>query len=184
MDDRRDPESTDTNGPPSGRLRDALKLQNREAYRDAILDAAERLCAHGSCHEAKMTDIAEIVSGSGVGSTTATAFSSELLLTVDPLSDELLRLFVLAGGTIAIILATVYWIRPKERNNRIAAFRRTFADLGLTLAAIGMSINLLLSFMVSMSKSHNVLDCSGCWNMFLSRASRFCSPRYAILSPP
>jgi predicted RND superfamily exporter protein len=86
------------------------------------------------------TGIADVVSESGVGSITATAFSAELLLTVDPLSDELLRLFIIAGATIAIILATVYWIRPKNRQNRGSAFRRTFADLGLTLAAIGMSI--------------------------------------------
>ena len=66
MDDRRDSNSTSSNGPPSGRLRQALKLQNREAYRDAILDAAEQLCARGSCQEAKMTDIAEIV-GVSVG---------------------------------------------------------------------------------------------------------------------
>jgi hypothetical protein len=86
------------------------------------------------------TDIAEVVSGSQVGATTATAFSAELLLTVDPLSDELLRLFIIAAATIAAILATVYWIRPKERRNSGAAVRRTLADLGLTLAAIGMSI--------------------------------------------
>jgi predicted RND superfamily exporter protein len=86
------------------------------------------------------TEIADVVTGARVGSTTATAFSAELLLTVDPLSDELLRLFIIAGATIALILATVYWIRPKERHNRGSAFRRTFADLGLTLAAIGMSI--------------------------------------------
>ncbi len=86
------------------------------------------------------TDIAEVVSGADVGSTTATAFSAELLLTVDPLSDELMRLFIIAAGTIAAILATVYWIRPKDRRNSGAAIRRTFADLGLTLAAIGMSI--------------------------------------------
>ena len=86
------------------------------------------------------TSIADVVSGAGVGSTTATAFSTELLLTVDPLSDELLRLFAIAAVTIAVILATVYWIRPKARRNRRAAFRRTFADLGLTLAAIGMAI--------------------------------------------
>lgn len=90
--------------------------------------------------QALQTGIADVVSGAGVGSTTATAFSTELLLTVDPLSDELLRLFIIAGATIAVILATVYWIRPKERRNRGAAVRRTFADLGLTLAAIGMSI--------------------------------------------
>ncbi len=86
------------------------------------------------------TAITGVVSGAGVGSTTATAFSAELLLTVDPLSDELIRLFLIAGATIAAILATVYWIRPKERRNGAAAVRRTFADLGLTLAAIGMSI--------------------------------------------
>jgi predicted RND superfamily exporter protein len=86
------------------------------------------------------TAIAGVVPGAGVGSTTATAFSAELLLTVDPLSDELVRLFIIAGATIAAILATVYWIRPKERRNSGAAVRRTFADLGLTLAAIGMSI--------------------------------------------
>jgi predicted RND superfamily exporter protein len=86
------------------------------------------------------TGIADVVSGAGVGTTTATAFSAELLLTVDPLSDELMRLFIIAAGTIAAILATVYWIRPKERRNSAAAFRRTFADLGLTLVAIGMSI--------------------------------------------
>jgi predicted RND superfamily exporter protein len=86
------------------------------------------------------TRISEGVAGSGVGTTSASAFSTELLLTVDPLSDELLRLFILASGTIALILATVYWIRPKVRGNTAAAFRRTFADLGLTLAAIGMSI--------------------------------------------
>ncbi|MGZ5382373.1 MAG: efflux RND transporter permease subunit [Acidimicrobiia bacterium] len=90
--------------------------------------------------QALQTSISNVVSGAGVGSTTATAFSAELLLTVDPLSDELLRLFIIAGATIAAILATVYWIRPRERRNRGAAFRRTFADLGLTLVAIGMSI--------------------------------------------
>jgi TetR/AcrR family acrAB operon transcriptional repressor len=66
MDDRRAPDSSRSNGPPSGRLRQALKHQNREAYRDAILDAAEQLCTRGSCQEAKMTDIAEIV-GVSVG---------------------------------------------------------------------------------------------------------------------
>jgi len=90
--------------------------------------------------QAIQTNISDLVSEAGVGSTTATAFSADLLLTVDPLSDELLRLFIIAGATIAAILATVYWIRPKERRNSRAAFRRTFADLGLTLAAIGMSI--------------------------------------------
>jgi len=90
--------------------------------------------------QALQTGIADVVSGAGVGTTTATAFSSELLLTVDPLSDELLRLFIIAAGTIAAILATVYWIRPKDRRNSAAAVRRTFADLGLTLIAIGMSI--------------------------------------------
>ena len=86
------------------------------------------------------TGIAGVVAGAGVGSTKATAFSAELLLTVDPLSDELMRLFLIAAGTIAAILATVYWIRPKDRRNSGAAVRRMFADLGLTLAAIGMSI--------------------------------------------
>ena len=84
--------------------------------------------------------IAAVVNSVQVGATTATAFSTELLLTVDPLSDELLRLFILAGAAIVAILATVYWIRPKIRRNTAAAFRRTFADLGLTLAAIGISL--------------------------------------------
>ncbi len=86
------------------------------------------------------SEIAGVVAGARVGPTAATAFSAESLLTVDPLSDELLRLFIIAGATIAVILATVYWIRPKARQNRSSAFRRTFADLGLTLASIGMSI--------------------------------------------
>ncbi len=86
------------------------------------------------------TRVAEVVAGSGVGDTTATAFSAELLLTVDPLSDELVRLFILAGITIVVILATVYWIRPKERRHRTAAVRRTLADLGLTVSAVAMSI--------------------------------------------
>ena len=84
--------------------------------------------------------IAAKVNDVQVGATAATAFSTELLLTVDPLSDELLRLFFLAGAAIVAILATVYWIRPKKRGNTGAAFRRTFADLGLTLAAIGISL--------------------------------------------
>jgi predicted RND superfamily exporter protein len=86
------------------------------------------------------TRISRAVDAVRAGNTTATAFSSELLLTVDPLSQELVRLFLLAGVTITAILATVYWIRPKVRSNTAAAIRRTLADLGLTLAAIAMSI--------------------------------------------
>lgn len=84
--------------------------------------------------------VGEAVGGASIGSTTATAFSYELMLTVDPLEEELLSLFLLAGGTIAIILATVFWDRPKVRSHFVPAVRRTVADLTLTLAAIGMSI--------------------------------------------
>jgi predicted RND superfamily exporter protein len=75
-----------------------------------------------------------------VGTTTATAFSEDLLLDIDPLSNELVRLFSLAAAAIVLILASVYWIRPKARRNAAATLRRTVADLGLTLAAIGISL--------------------------------------------
>jgi hypothetical protein len=75
-----------------------------------------------------------------VGVTTATAFSEDLMLNVDPLSDELVRLFGLAVAAIVVILATVYWIRPKARRNTGATLRRTIADLMLTLVAIVISI--------------------------------------------
>ncbi|MBN1606610.1 MAG: TetR/AcrR family transcriptional regulator [Polyangiaceae bacterium] len=48
---------------PSGRklpaLRAAMQVQAREAYRDAILDAAERVLASGRFGEAKVAEIAE-----------------------------------------------------------------------------------------------------------------------------
>lgn len=81
-----------------------------------------------------------LVAGVSVGGVTATAFSYELMLTVDPIEKELTRLFLLAGGTIVLILATVYWDRPKVRAHWLPAVRRTFADLGLTMAAIVISI--------------------------------------------
>jgi len=84
--------------------------------------------------------IAEAAAKSGIGDTTATAFASEMLLSVDPLADELPRMFALAAAAIAVILASVYWIRPKDRKHTGAALRRALADLGLTLSAIGISI--------------------------------------------
>lgn len=103
--------------------------------------------------------IADAVDGVQVGTTTATAFSQELLLNIDPLSDELVRLFGFALIAIIVILATVYWIRPKDRSNAVATLRRTLADLGLTLLAIVFSIIWMLGLGVLLGPTYlGVID--------------------------
>lgn len=55
--ERAAPKSSEGRKPPA--LRRAMQMQNREAYRDAILDAAERVLVSGNFREAKVVDIAE-----------------------------------------------------------------------------------------------------------------------------
>jgi len=103
--------------------------------------------------------ITAVVGEVQVGTTSATGFSEDLLLSVDALSDELLRLFGLAATAIVVILATVYWIRPKERGNARASIRRSLADLGLTLLAIGISITWMLGIGVLLGPQYlGVID--------------------------
>jgi len=92
--------------------------------------------------------VVDVVGEIQVGDTTATAFSEDLLLNTDPLSDELMRLVTFAGVAILLILASVYWVRPKSRRNFGATLRRTFADLVVTVVAIVISIVWMLGVAV------------------------------------
>ena len=71
----------------------------------------------------------------------AQPFSFELIFgTGDEFQSEVGRLFGLAALIIVAILLFVYWVRPRGADARLAAVRRTFADMGLTMAAIFMAI--------------------------------------------
>ena len=58
----------------------------------------------------------------------------------DVFLEEIGRLFGTAFAIILLILGFVYWVHPKGRMTRARSFRRSAADVALTLATIMMSI--------------------------------------------
>jgi len=70
---------------------------------------------------------------------TVTPFGFGLLLTASDPGPEIGRLFGIALTIILIILALVYWLKPQAGQRRMI-FRRTAADVGLTLAVIIMAV--------------------------------------------
>lgn len=70
---------------------------------------------------------------------TVTPFGFGLLLTAGDPGPEIGRLFGIALTIILLILVVVYWLKPQVGQRRII-FRRTAADVGLTLAVILMAV--------------------------------------------
>jgi len=70
---------------------------------------------------------------------TVTPFGFGLLLTASDPGPEIGRLFGIALTIILIILALVYWLKP-QAGQRWIIFRRTVADVGLTLMVIIMAV--------------------------------------------
>ncbi|MFC2026416.1 RND family transporter [Chloroflexota bacterium] len=68
-----------------------------------------------------------------------TPFGFGLLLTASDPGPEIGRLFGIALVIILIILALVYWLKP-QAGQRWMIFRRTTADVGMTLAVIIMAV--------------------------------------------
>ncbi|MFC1875572.1 RND family transporter, partial [Chloroflexota bacterium] len=68
-----------------------------------------------------------------------TPFGFGLLLTANDPGPEIGRLFGIALVIILIILAVVYWFKP-QTGKRWMIFRRTTADVGMTLAVIIMAV--------------------------------------------
>jgi len=64
----------------------------------------------------------------------------EALFSDDSFEDELPRLFGVAAVVIMLILGSVYFVKPSPRFRRIAAVRRTIADVAITMFAIVASI--------------------------------------------
>jgi predicted RND superfamily exporter protein len=69
----------------------------------------------------------------------ATPFGFGLLLTENDPGPEIGRLFGIALVIILVILAIVYWLKPQAGQRRMI-FRRTTADVGMTLAVIIMAV--------------------------------------------
>ncbi|MFC1846489.1 RND family transporter [Chloroflexota bacterium] len=70
---------------------------------------------------------------------TVTPFGFGLLLTANDPGPEIGRLFGIALVIILIILAVVYWFKPQAGQRRMI-FRRTAADVVMTLAVIIMAV--------------------------------------------
>ena len=66
-------------------------------------------------------------------------FSFTLLLNAGDIGPEIGRLFGTALLIILVVLGFVYWLRP-ERGRRGRMFRRTAADVGLTLLVIVLAV--------------------------------------------
>jgi predicted RND superfamily exporter protein len=86
--------------------------------------------------------IAEAVDNADLpGGMSAEAFSFSLLFSdMDSFEQEVSRLFAMAFGLIVLILAGVFWLKPRAALSRLGAGRRTLADVLLTMATIVMAI--------------------------------------------
>ena len=85
-------------------------------------------------------------------------------------------LFILAGGTIAAILATVYWIRPKERRNSWAAVRPCSATAAQPSASATPPCRC--------SQSNSAGRCQPAWSMTASMTPSKSRPIAAAPPPP
>ena len=87
-----------------------------------------------------------------------TPFGFGLLLTASDPGPEIGRLFGIALTIILIILAIVYWLKP-QAGQRLMIFRRTAADVGLTLAVIIMAVIWMQGIGVLLGPDYlNVID--------------------------
>jgi uncharacterized protein len=117
---------------------DAALLLAFISAEDLPADGVERLDAMIEL-QLELVEAAERVAlpaGYGVS-----AFSFPLLFSdTDSFEQELARLFSTAFVVIVLILATVYWVRPRAMLRPLGAGRRTAADVLLTMATIVMAI--------------------------------------------
>ena len=87
-------------------------------------------------------DLAEKLRAASSDAVSVQPFSFFLLFEdQDVFLDEIGRLFGTAFAIILLILGFVYWVHPKGRMTRARAFRRSAADVALTMTAIMMSIS-------------------------------------------
>ena len=86
-------------------------------------------------------NVAEAVRTADVPDTVeARAFAFELLFGDDSFLDEVARLFTFAALIILVVLAIVYFVRPRGNAGIGTAVRRTAADVVVTLVGIFMAI--------------------------------------------
>ncbi len=86
---------------------------------------------------------------------TAEPFAFELLLADDSsFTDEIARIFQLAGMIIVGILLLVYWLKPKGRLSWIGSIRRTFADMAITIFTILLAITWMQGVGVLLSPTY------------------------------
>ena len=107
----------------------------------AFLDDAQ-LGADQEAQSASLTRIADAVGGAQLpDGVAAEPFSFALLFaSTDAFQSEIGRLFALAGLIILVILAFVFFVRPRAGESWVAALRRTAADVALAVVVIGLSI--------------------------------------------
>lgn len=86
---------------------------------------------------------------------TAAPFAFELLLSDDgSFTDEIARIFQLAGLIIVGILLLVFWLKPKGKLSWILSLRRTFADMSITLLTILLAITWMQGIGVLLSPTY------------------------------
>ncbi|WP_370324995.1 RND family transporter [Euzebya sp.] len=90
---------------------------------------------------AEVQRVAEVVEGLDVDGVSLEPFATELLFaSTDDFAEEIGRLFASAIGIIILILAFVYFVKPRDDSSWAASLRRTAADVALTLLVVIMAI--------------------------------------------
>lgn len=86
-------------------------------------------------------EIAAVIEAVQVDGITLEPFAFELLFAnQDGFAEEIGRLFSMAIAIILLILALVYFARPRDDGSWIASVRRTVADVAATIAVIMLAI--------------------------------------------